>query len=193
MIAAILRLKASEDDVYRLMDRREHCCLAVALCSIAEGVCMYLLIYQKRCWDLAYLCSVLGATIVLLIWQVHRCGKRIMEAEHCYLELDESSLAVCQPEKTDIMRPAVFSMTRSKRLWKEAGEVCRSFILYSGSRITNGKALSFWMMRSSSGIYSVSVPLGTATLRLPIFTGNCGGWYQARLGLSVPGNRKYGT
>lgn len=54
MIAAILRLKASEDDVYRLMDRREHCCLAVALCSIAEGVCMYLLIYQKRCWDLAY-------------------------------------------------------------------------------------------------------------------------------------------
>ena len=60
---------------------------------------MYLLIYQKRCWDLAYLCSVLGATIVLLIWQVHRCGKRIMEAEHCYLELDESSLAVCQPEK----------------------------------------------------------------------------------------------
>lgn len=94
-----MRLKATEDDVYRLMDRREQYYVAVALCSMAEGICSYILIYQKRCWDLAYLCGMLGVSIVLFIWQVFQSGRRIMEAECCYMELDEASLAVCQPQK----------------------------------------------------------------------------------------------
>lgn len=94
-----MRLKATEDDVYRLMDRREQYYIAVALCSIAEGICAYLLIYQKRCWDLAYLCAVLAIAIVLFIRQILKSSKRIMEAESCYMELDAESLAVCQPEK----------------------------------------------------------------------------------------------
>jgi len=94
-----LRVKATEDDVYRLMDRREQYCSAVAAASIAEGICVYVLLYQKRCWDLAYLCGVLVVTIFLMLRQILLCGRRIMEAECCYLELDGDSLAVCQPEK----------------------------------------------------------------------------------------------
>lgn len=94
-----MRVKATEDDVYRLMDRREQYFAAVALLSIAEGVCLYLLVYQKRCWDLAYVCGALAVAVILFIRQVLRSGRRIMEAECCYLELDGDSLAVCQPEK----------------------------------------------------------------------------------------------
>lgn len=94
-----MRVKATEDDVYRLMDRREQYFAAVALLSIMEGVCIYLLVYQKRCWDLAYVCGALAVAVILFIRQVLRSGRRIMEAECCYLELDGDSLAVCQPEK----------------------------------------------------------------------------------------------
>lgn len=57
-----MRVKATEDDVYRLMDRREQYFAAVALFSIAEGVFLYLLVCQKRCWDLAYVCGALGVS-----------------------------------------------------------------------------------------------------------------------------------
>lgn len=96
-----MRLKATEDDVYRLMDRREQCYLALALCSAAEGICIYLLVYQKRCWDLVYLCGVLAVSILLFFRQACKSGKRIMEAENCYMELDTDSLAVRQPERNN--------------------------------------------------------------------------------------------
>lgn len=92
-------LKATEDDIYKMMDRREQYSAASAVCSLAEGICVYLLLYQKRCWDLAYLCGVLATAVILFIWQVHSVSRRIMEAENCYMELDADSLAVCQPEK----------------------------------------------------------------------------------------------
>lgn len=85
--------------MYRLMDRREQYCAAVAAASIAEGISVYVLLYQKRCWDLAYLCGVLGVTIFLMLRQILLCSRRIMEAECCYLELDKESMAVCQPQK----------------------------------------------------------------------------------------------
>lgn len=95
----VLRLKATEDDVYRLMDRREQYSAAAGFCAVAEVVCTYLLVYRKRCWDLVYLCGILAVTLVLLIRQAWKSGRRIMEAESCYMELDADSLAVCQPEK----------------------------------------------------------------------------------------------
>lgn len=94
-----MRLKATEDDVYRLMDRREQYSIAAVLCAVADGICTYLMVYQKRCWDLAYLCCVLTVAAVLLIRQVLVSGRRIMEAESCYMELETDSLAVRQPEK----------------------------------------------------------------------------------------------
>lgn len=94
-----MRLKATEDDVYRLMDQREQACIAAALCSIAEGICVYLLVSWKLCWDLAYLCGTLAVAVVLLVRQVLVSGRHIMEAESCYMELDTDSLAVCQPGK----------------------------------------------------------------------------------------------
>lgn len=94
-----MRVKTTEDDVYRLMDRREQYIAAAALLSIAECICIYLLVCQKRCWDLAYVCVAFAMAVILFTRQALRSGRRIMEAECCYLELDGDSLAVCQPEK----------------------------------------------------------------------------------------------
>lgn len=93
-----MRLQATEDDVYRLMDLRERYDILVALISAAEGICLYLL-YQNQSWDMIYICSTLAVVFCLLIRQIIHMGQKIMEAQYCYLELDEDSLAVCQPEK----------------------------------------------------------------------------------------------
>ena len=94
-----LRLQATEDDVYHLMDLKEQYFIMTAICSVAEGISAYFFIYQKRCWDLVYLCTALALAIILLLRQAIKISWRIMEAENCYMALEEDSLAVCQPEK----------------------------------------------------------------------------------------------
>ena len=73
-----LRLQATEDDVYHLMDLKEQYFIMTAICSVAEGISAYFFIYQKRCWDLVYLCTALALAIILLLRQ---------------------AIKVCQPEK----------------------------------------------------------------------------------------------
>ena len=90
-----LRLQATEDDVYHLMDLKEQYFIMTAICSVAEGISAYFFIYQKRCWDLAYLCTALALAIILLLRQAIKISRRIMEAENCYMALEEDSLAVC--------------------------------------------------------------------------------------------------
>ena len=94
-----LRLQATEDDVYHLMDLKEQYFIMTAICSVAEVISSYFFIYQKRCWDLVYLCTALALAIILLLRQAIKISWRIMEAENCYMALEEDSLAVCQPEK----------------------------------------------------------------------------------------------
>ena len=94
-----LRLQATEDDVYHLMDLKEQYFIMTAICSVTEGISTYFFIYQKRCWDLVYLCTALALAIILLLRQAVKISRRIMEAENCYMALEEDSLAVCQPEK----------------------------------------------------------------------------------------------
>lgn len=95
----ILRMQADEEDVYHLMDLRERYFVLIGASSLIEGIAAYFLFFQIRCWDLIYLCAALFLGIFLLLRQSNKISKRIMEAEVCYMELDEFSLAVCQPEK----------------------------------------------------------------------------------------------
>ena len=74
-----LRLQATEDDVYHLMDLKEQYFIMTAICSVAEGISAYFFMQLLR--------------------QAIKISRRIMEAENCYMALEEDSLAVCQPEK----------------------------------------------------------------------------------------------
>lgn len=95
----ILRIQANEEDVYHLMDLRERYFVLIGVGSLVEGIAVYFLSFQIRCWDLIYLCVTLALEIFLLLRQSAKISKRIMEADICYMELDEFSMAVCQPEK----------------------------------------------------------------------------------------------
>ena len=86
-----------------------------AICSVAEGISAYFFIYQKRCWDLVYLCTALALAIILLLRQAIKISRRIMEAENCYMALEEDSLAVCQPEKNGKNRKAFSFWMRKNR------------------------------------------------------------------------------
>ena len=95
----ILRMQADEEDAYHLMDLKERYFILIGLGSFIEGIAVYFILFKIRCWDLIYLCVVLFLGIFLLLRQSNKISKRIMEAEVCYMELDEFSMAVCQPEK----------------------------------------------------------------------------------------------
>ena len=73
-----LRLQATEDDVYHLMDLKEQYFIMTAICSVTEGISAYFFIYQKRCWDLVYLCTALALAIILLLRQAIKISRSVM-------------------------------------------------------------------------------------------------------------------
>ena len=93
-----MKLEATEDDIYRLMDRRGHCLYGIILCGIMAAVSVCYLVYGKKCWDILYLLTVFCLGICFLAYRVWSIGRRIMETEGCYLELEPDCLVVRQPE-----------------------------------------------------------------------------------------------
>ena len=94
-----MRLMAKEDDVYKLMDRRDLYLGAAGLCGIVSVVLLLFISYGYGNWENLYFLSVLIVGMIFLLYYTWKINQRIMEAERCYLELDEDSLAVYQPEK----------------------------------------------------------------------------------------------
>lgn len=93
-----MRLKAKEDDIFNMMDRRDLYLIGIVLCCIAAGVTGYLL-SRYICWDLLYLSAALFFGILFLMVNTIRISRRIMEANQCYMQLEEKCLVVLQPEK----------------------------------------------------------------------------------------------
>lgn len=94
-----MRLMATEDDIYKMMDRRDHYLFGTVLCSVAAGISSYLLANGKWCWDILYLSVVSCLGVLLFIYQIWKINCKIMGAGNCYLELEQDCLVVCQPEK----------------------------------------------------------------------------------------------
>lgn len=94
-----MQLKASNEDVYKLMDVREGCILLAIACGISFFFSCWFLIREDARWDYGYLAfaSLLG--FVLFLIRIVKAGQRIMEADSCFLSLEEESLVVCQPGK----------------------------------------------------------------------------------------------
>ena len=88
-----MRLMAKEDDVYKLMDRRDLYLGAAGLCGIVSVVLLLFISYGYGNWENLYFLSVLIVGMIFLLYYTWKINQRIMEAERCYLELDEDSLA----------------------------------------------------------------------------------------------------
>lgn len=94
-----MELKAKDDDIFKMMDRRDMYLLGIAVCGIASGLSLYLLSSRNIRWDYLYLSAAFLFGTFFLIFQAFRISRRIMEANQCYLRIEEESLVVCQPEK----------------------------------------------------------------------------------------------
>ena len=94
-----LRLQATEDDVYHLMDLKEQYFIMTAICSVAEGNQRILFHIPEKMLGSCIFVYCTGACDNPASRQAIKISRRIMEAENCYMALEEDSLAVCQPEK----------------------------------------------------------------------------------------------
>lgn len=94
-----MRLMAKEDDIYKLMDQRDLYFGVTGLGGIAAGILLFYIVRENDSWESRYFLIVLAAAISLLLYHAWKIDKQIMEAGRCYMELDEDSLAVYQPEQ----------------------------------------------------------------------------------------------
>lgn len=93
-----MRLKAKEDYIYKLMDKRDLYLLGIGICGITIGISLYLLTSHIR-WDFLYLFAAFIFVMIFLIIQTVHINRRIMEAGQCYLQLADDCLITYQPEK----------------------------------------------------------------------------------------------
>lgn len=94
-----MRLKAKEDDIYKLMDQRDWYLAAAGGCGIVGSLLLFFTLQGYVSWEILYFLAVLLVGISLLLYHIWKISKRIVEAKWCYMELDEDSLAVYQPEE----------------------------------------------------------------------------------------------
>lgn len=94
-----MRLKASNEDVFKLMDLRECCIILAIACGIGFSFSCWLVAGNLVCWDFWYLASASFLGLLLFLARAIKTGQRIMEADSCFLSLEKESLAVCQPGK----------------------------------------------------------------------------------------------
>lgn len=93
-----MRLKAKDDDIYAMMDKRDIYLLGAGTCCIAAGLSAYLLL-RDFCWDYLYLAAAFAAGLIFAACHALHISRRIMEADQCYLQTEGDCLVVCQPEK----------------------------------------------------------------------------------------------
>lgn len=141
-----MKLKATEDDIYRLMDRRIRCLYGIIVCGVMAAVSVYCLVYGKKCWDFLYLLIASCLGICFFVYRAWGIGRRIMETEGCYLEQEPDCLVVCQPEKDGryeccrIFYGEIEKIVEGSRrgvpefyvVMKTMGEERKSFILLDG-------------------------------------------------------------
>ena len=187
----ILRMQADEEDVYHLMDLKELYFVLIGLGSFIEGIAVYFLLFKIRCWDLIYLCVVLFLGIFLLLRQSNKISKRIMEAEVCYMELDEFSLAVCQPEKNGHYECCRIFYEEIDKIVEGSHRGIPEFYIVLGE---NKNRESFFLLdeEEQAGRSFLSVRLDLTVRGLRSFTGSFAGMFLGKPGSLGQRTRRYG-
>lgn len=91
-----MRLQATDEDVYRIMDRQEKYLLAFGAAVICTAASLYVFLSVSRSWENLYLLLASFAGTFYFLYQVVHLGRQIMEMKSCYMEVTEESLVVWQ-------------------------------------------------------------------------------------------------
>ena len=97
-------------------------------------------------------CTALA--IILLLRQAIKISRRIMEAENCYMALEEDSLAVCQPEKNGKYESCRIFYDEMDKIVEGSRRGIPEFLYRDPKRRERTEKLfSFWMKKNRNGMF----------------------------------------
>lgn len=94
-------LRATERDMYKLMDYKETCLIRAGICIGGACICTVLLACRGLSWEPLYLVILLSGTALFLFREAIEANDRIMQTKDCYMELESDCLVVRQPQKKE--------------------------------------------------------------------------------------------
>ena len=94
-------LRATDRDMYKLMDYKETCLIRAGICMGGACICTVLMACIGVSWEPLYLVVLLSGTAICLFWEAIEANDRIMQTKDCYMELESDCLVVRQPQKKE--------------------------------------------------------------------------------------------
>ena len=94
-------LRATERDMYKLMDYKETCLIWAGICMGGACICTVLMACIGVSWEPLYLVVLLSGTAICLFREAIEANDRIMQTKDCYMELESDCLVVRQPQKKE--------------------------------------------------------------------------------------------
>ena len=95
----IVRLQASDEDVYQIMDARERYIAGVVISAMACSILFAVFIMLIRKWDLLYYAVAMFLCSCFLMVRAVGCGWKIIEMKQCYIEVTSECLVVRQADR----------------------------------------------------------------------------------------------
>ena len=108
-------LKATEHDMYRLLDYKEKCLIKAGICLGVSGLLgLFLHFFPLVFWRASAYSCIFMSWGFYLVKEALEANGRIMQTKGCYMKLEEDCLVIRQPQRN------------------EHYEVCRNFLQGNG-------------------------------------------------------------
>lgn len=91
-----MRLQATDEDVYEMMDAKDKYYKGAALCVLLGIAASSLAAAWLTVWDLFYLAAVFFIAAAYMFTKGIKSGRLITEMKQCYLEIDKNNLVIRQ-------------------------------------------------------------------------------------------------
>lgn len=94
-------MKATEHDMYRLLDYKEKCLIRAGSCFGISGLLGFFLLFNHCFWESICVFLILASWGFYLVKEALKANGRIMQTKGCYMKLEEDCLVIRQPYKNE--------------------------------------------------------------------------------------------
>lgn len=94
-------LKATEHDMYRLLDYKEKCLIKAGICLGISGFLGLFLLFTHCLWESICVFLLFMSWGFYLVKEALEANGRIMQTKGCYMKLEEDCLVIRQPQKNE--------------------------------------------------------------------------------------------
>ena len=82
-------MKATEHDMYRLLDYKEKCLIRAGSCFGISGLLGFFLLFNHCFWESICVFLILASWGFYLVKEALKANGRIMQTKGCYMKLEE--------------------------------------------------------------------------------------------------------